>query len=99
MPSFCCSTRATAKGLPLSSPAFWVCSTKEWGPFQIVTTANGGGRGLYFQDPNGHLLEIITRAYGKRMLRNRILIANLARFPTAAAKLAPPRQHVSADER
>ena len=23
-----------------------------------------GGRGLYFQDPNGHLLEIITRAYG-----------------------------------
>jgi catechol 2,3-dioxygenase-like lactoylglutathione lyase family enzyme len=23
-----------------------------------------GGRGLYFQDPNGHLLEIITRPYG-----------------------------------
>ena len=23
-----------------------------------------GGRGLYFEDPNGHLLEIITRAYG-----------------------------------
>ena len=23
-----------------------------------------GGRGLYFQDPNGHLLEIITREYG-----------------------------------
>jgi catechol 2,3-dioxygenase-like lactoylglutathione lyase family enzyme len=23
-----------------------------------------GGRGLYFQDPNGHLLEIITRTYG-----------------------------------
>jgi len=22
------------------------------------------GRGLYFDDPNGHLLEIITRAYG-----------------------------------
>ena len=23
-----------------------------------------GGRGVYFEDPNGHLLEIITRAYG-----------------------------------
>lgn len=23
-----------------------------------------GGRGLYFEDPNGHLFEIITRAYG-----------------------------------
>ena len=23
-----------------------------------------GGRGLYFEDPNGHLLEIITRSYG-----------------------------------
>ncbi len=91
----------------------------HWGPFEVVTTANGtnldfldadeiasqhyaflvseaefdaifdrikerklaywadpgqtreneinrhdGGRGLYFEDPNGHLLEIITRAYG-----------------------------------
>lgn len=24
----------------------------------------GGGRGLYFQDPSGHLLEILTRPYG-----------------------------------
>ncbi|HEX5008280.1 MAG TPA: VOC family protein [Hyphomonadaceae bacterium] len=23
-----------------------------------------GGRGVYFEDPNGHLLEVITRAYG-----------------------------------
>lgn len=23
-----------------------------------------GGRGVYFDDPNGHLLEIITRPYG-----------------------------------
>ena len=23
-----------------------------------------GGRGIYFEDPSGHLLEIITRAYG-----------------------------------
>ncbi|OFI38704.1 bleomycin resistance protein [Arthrobacter sp. SW1] len=25
---------------------------------------NDGGRGVYFQDPNGHLLEAITRPYG-----------------------------------
>lgn len=25
---------------------------------------NDGGRGLYFDDPNGHNLEIITRPYG-----------------------------------
>ncbi len=23
-----------------------------------------GGRGVYFEDPNGHLLEVLTRAYG-----------------------------------
>ena len=23
-----------------------------------------GGRGLYFEDPDGHLLEVITRPYG-----------------------------------
>ena len=23
-----------------------------------------GGRGVYFEDPSGHLLEIITRPYG-----------------------------------
>jgi catechol 2,3-dioxygenase-like lactoylglutathione lyase family enzyme len=25
---------------------------------------NDGGRGVYFRDPNGHVLEIITRPYG-----------------------------------
>ena len=25
---------------------------------------HNGGRGLYFQDPSGHLLEILTRPYG-----------------------------------
>jgi catechol 2,3-dioxygenase-like lactoylglutathione lyase family enzyme len=25
---------------------------------------NDGGRGVYFRDPDGHLLEIITRPYG-----------------------------------
>jgi catechol 2,3-dioxygenase-like lactoylglutathione lyase family enzyme len=28
-----------------------------------------GGRGVYFQDPNGHLLEIITRPYGSAARR------------------------------
>jgi catechol 2,3-dioxygenase-like lactoylglutathione lyase family enzyme len=108
-----------------ASATFLACmlglaAPRKWGPFQIVTTANGvnvdfmdkegeirtqhyaflaseaefdqifgrireqgltywadpartkvqeinrhdGGRGVYFEDPSGHLLEIITRAYG-----------------------------------
>lgn len=38
-------------------------------PFQRQenqTNTNDGGRGLYWQDPNGHSLEIITRPYGSR---------------------------------
>ncbi|HEY5727672.1 MAG TPA: VOC family protein [Acidimicrobiia bacterium] len=31
-------------------------------PGEINT--NDGGRGLYFEEPSGHLLEIITRPYG-----------------------------------
>ncbi|MEU4392655.1 VOC family protein [Kribbella sp. NPDC023855] len=31
-------------------------------PGEINT--NDGGRGVYWQDPNGHILEIITRPYG-----------------------------------
>jgi hypothetical protein len=27
-------------------------------------TAHFGGRGVYFEDPSGHMLEIITRPYG-----------------------------------
>jgi catechol 2,3-dioxygenase-like lactoylglutathione lyase family enzyme len=29
-----------------------------------VINRRDGGRGLYFEDPNGHLLEIITQPYG-----------------------------------
>lgn len=29
---------------------------------------NDGGRGVYFPDPDGHLLEVITRPYGSRWL-------------------------------
>lgn len=28
------------------------------------TNTNDGGRGVYWEDPNGHFLEIITRPYG-----------------------------------
>jgi catechol 2,3-dioxygenase-like lactoylglutathione lyase family enzyme len=28
------------------------------------TNTNDGGRGVYWEDPSGHLLEIITRPYG-----------------------------------
>ena len=28
------------------------------------SVVNGHGRGFYFDDPDGHLLEVITRAYG-----------------------------------
>lgn len=31
-------------------------------PFEI--NRNDGGRGVYWNDPNGHYLEIITRPYG-----------------------------------
>jgi catechol 2,3-dioxygenase-like lactoylglutathione lyase family enzyme len=30
-----------------------------------VVNRNDGGRGVYFEDPDGHLLEIITRPYGR----------------------------------
>jgi catechol 2,3-dioxygenase-like lactoylglutathione lyase family enzyme len=36
-------------------------------PFQQkpgTINRNDGGRGVYFKDPSGHLLEIITRPYG-----------------------------------
>jgi catechol 2,3-dioxygenase-like lactoylglutathione lyase family enzyme len=31
---------------------------------QGEVNGNDGGRGVYFRDPDGHLLEIITRPYG-----------------------------------
>jgi len=29
-----------------------------------VINTRDGGRGVYFQDPDGHLLELLTRPYG-----------------------------------
>ena len=40
---------------------FWADPLHRW-PSEINT--NDGGRGLYWNDPDGHHLEIITRPYG-----------------------------------
>lgn len=41
--------------------AYWA-DPFEHRPGEINT--NDGGRGVYWKDPNGHVLEIITRPYG-----------------------------------
>ncbi len=48
--------RIKARGLP-----YWADPIHRK-PDQINT--NDGGRGVYWDDPNGHALEIITRPYG-----------------------------------
>jgi catechol 2,3-dioxygenase-like lactoylglutathione lyase family enzyme len=48
--------RIKARGLP-----FWADPSHRR-PGDINT--NDGGRGVYWDDPNGHALEIITRPYG-----------------------------------
>ena len=48
--------RITERGLD-----HWADPHKQ-APGEINT--NDGGRGVYFDDPSGHLLEIITRPYG-----------------------------------
>ena len=48
--------RIQARGLP-----YWADPGRRR-PGEINT--NDGGRGLYWEDPSGHFLEIITRPYG-----------------------------------
>jgi len=48
--------RIRARGLP-----YWA-DPYERHPGEINT--NDGGRGVYWHDPDGHVLEIITRPYG-----------------------------------
>jgi catechol 2,3-dioxygenase-like lactoylglutathione lyase family enzyme len=48
--------RITERGLP-----YWADPLKQR-PSEINT--NDGGRGVYWDDPSGHRLEIITRPYG-----------------------------------
>jgi catechol 2,3-dioxygenase-like lactoylglutathione lyase family enzyme len=48
--------RIRARGLP-----YWADPGRRR-PHEINT--NDGGRGVYWEDPSGHFLEIITRPYG-----------------------------------
>ncbi len=48
--------RIRARGLD-----YWAAPFKQH-PGEI--NRNDGGRGVYFEDPNGHLLEVLTRPYG-----------------------------------
>lgn len=48
--------RVVARGLP-----YWADPFKKH-PGEI--NHNEGGRGFYFDDPDGHLLEVLTRPYG-----------------------------------
>jgi catechol 2,3-dioxygenase-like lactoylglutathione lyase family enzyme len=48
--------RVKARGL-----AYWADPGKSQ---KGETNTHFGGRGVYFEDPGGHLLEIITRPYG-----------------------------------
>lgn len=48
--------RINARGLP-----YWADPARQK-PGEI--NAHDGGRGVYFEDPDGHLLEIITRPHG-----------------------------------
>lgn len=43
--------------------AYWADPSKR---LQGEINTRDGGRGMYFEDPNGHLLEILTRPYGSR---------------------------------
>jgi len=49
--------RVKARGL-----AYWADPAKRQ---QGVINTHFGGRGVYFEDPSGHFLEIITRPYGR----------------------------------
>jgi catechol 2,3-dioxygenase-like lactoylglutathione lyase family enzyme len=42
-------------------PEYWADPGKQRAG---MINHNDGGRGVYFEDPDGHLLEIITRPYG-----------------------------------
>ena len=47
--------RVKAEGLAYGS--------EPWTPDNLKINDWNGGRGVYFRDPNGHLLELLTRDY------------------------------------
>jgi catechol 2,3-dioxygenase-like lactoylglutathione lyase family enzyme len=58
-----CSTKS---GLPLAAAhrglGYWA-DPRGSRPSEI--NHNDGGRGVYFRDPDGHYLEVITQSYGR----------------------------------
>ena len=52
--------RSSSAFAPGNSPTRPIPAKRQQGQIN----RHDGGRGLYFEDPNGHLLEIITRPYG-----------------------------------
>ncbi len=42
--------------------------SEPWSPENMEINRWNGGRGVYFRDPSGHLLEILTRDYSAEML-------------------------------
>ena len=53
--------RVKAEGLAYGSGPF--------APDDMKINHWNGGRGVYFRDPNGHLLELLTKDYSAEMLR------------------------------
>ena len=56
---------------PISTPCSAPSRRASWALRRILRgdvpdeiNRNDGGRGVYFPDPDGHLLEVITRPYG-----------------------------------
>jgi hypothetical protein len=55
--------RAASSNNPLATHGCWADPGRtKRGEINL----HDGGRGDYFEDPNGHLLEVITRPYGSR---------------------------------
>jgi catechol 2,3-dioxygenase-like lactoylglutathione lyase family enzyme len=63
--------RVKAEGLAYGSGPFT--------PDDMKINNWNGGRGVYFRDPNGHLLELLTRDYSAETMRN-------SEVPPAASK-------------
>jgi catechol 2,3-dioxygenase-like lactoylglutathione lyase family enzyme len=57
------STRDSKASAEFLAEMLGLPAPRKWGPFGEINH-HDGGRGVYFEDPDGHLLEVITRPYG-----------------------------------
>ena len=53
--------RRRVRSHPRSGDDYWADPGRQ---HRGEINRNDGGRGVYFEDPDGHLMEIITRPYG-----------------------------------